>query len=299
MEKKDQIELGLGIVIILIALTAISLSAVALIRDSNSTGESSGTACGFTSAQVTQLQGFTTQMTFNAQNDLVAKGFTTTNGEFLATDGIITAKSLTCTTLNCTTIDSGTWNGTAIDVAHGGTGLTTLVPNEILCGGTTATGPLQQVASGTLGQFLVSQGPLALPAFADGPNLDSGTFALVLTNVAADWDVSAPQSVGYYTRIGNNYTVYGQILATNTATSATLGGFSVTFEVPGAGVFTGATELRSNSDGVDTTSFALVPTVMFSFPDVTRLIEFRMAPLTINQPTLDPWEFNFISTYRI
>ncbi|MGL5716279.1 MAG: hypothetical protein ACRCX2_24890, partial [Paraclostridium sp.] len=61
-------------------------------------------------------------------------------------------------------LTSGTWNGNTIDVSYGGTGITTTTPYSVICGGTTATGALQSVASlGLSGQILTSQGAGALP----------------------------------------------------------------------------------------------------------------------------------------
>jgi hypothetical protein len=54
--------------------------------------------------------------------------------------------------------------GTAV-VAGGGTGLATLTAYELLAAGTTATGNVQQVAIGTAGQVLTSNGAAALPSF--------------------------------------------------------------------------------------------------------------------------------------
>ena len=64
------------------------------------------------------------------------------------------------------TISSGTWNGTQVDVAHGGTGLTTTTAYSVVFTGTTATGNFQASAGpGTSGQVLTSNGPGALPTF--------------------------------------------------------------------------------------------------------------------------------------
>lgn len=72
------------------------------------------------------------------------------------------------------TITSGTWNGTAVDVAHGGTGDTTLTAYAVLTGGTTSTGALQQVSGlGSSGNVLTSNGAGALPTWqapAAAPN---------------------------------------------------------------------------------------------------------------------------------
>lgn len=53
-----------------------------------------------------------------------------------------------------------------IDVAHGGTGDTTIAAYSVVCGGATSTSPLQTVASvGSAGQVLTSNGAGALPTF--------------------------------------------------------------------------------------------------------------------------------------
>ena len=54
--------------------------------------------------------------------------------------------------------------GTAV-VAGGGTGLATLTAYELLAAGTTSTGSLQQIALGTTGQVLTSNGAGALASY--------------------------------------------------------------------------------------------------------------------------------------
>lgn len=57
-----------------------------------------------------------------------------------------------------------------VNVSEGGTGATSFTAYTVICGGTTTTGVLQNVASvGTTGQFLQSGGASALPAFAASP----------------------------------------------------------------------------------------------------------------------------------
>ena len=59
-----------------------------------------------------------------------------------------------------------------IEVALGGTGVTSTTAYAVLCGGTTSTSPIQSIASvGTSGQVLSSNGS-ALPTFQDAPNLE-------------------------------------------------------------------------------------------------------------------------------
>lgn len=53
-----------------------------------------------------------------------------------------------------------------VTVANGGTGLSTLSTYSVICGGTTATGNVQQVSGqGTSNQVLTSNGPSALPTW--------------------------------------------------------------------------------------------------------------------------------------
>jgi hypothetical protein len=54
--------------------------------------------------------------------------------------------------------------GNALSVASGGTGVSSNTAYAVLCGGTTATNPIQSIASvGTAGQVLTSNGASALP----------------------------------------------------------------------------------------------------------------------------------------
>ncbi len=61
------------------------------------------------------------------------------------------------------TIITGTWNGTPVGAAYGGTGATTLASNGVLYGN--GTGPVQVTAAGTTGQLLLGV-TAGAPAFA-------------------------------------------------------------------------------------------------------------------------------------
>ena len=64
------------------------------------------------------------------------------------------------------TITTGTWNGTDIAVADGGTGRSSHTEYAVICGGTTATGAQQSIASvGTATHVLTSNGAGTLPTF--------------------------------------------------------------------------------------------------------------------------------------
>lgn len=63
---------------------------------------------------------------------------------------------------------SGTFTGLAnpLTVANAGTSVSSNTAYAVLCGGTTPSGAIQSIASvGTSGQFLVSNGAVALPTF--------------------------------------------------------------------------------------------------------------------------------------
>jgi len=359
MQKKNQIELSLGIIVALIAITALVLSTLALVKESNLTKNNNNNTDYFLPQQVDLLKSWTTKMSFNAQNYLTAKGFTDTlttqssSTPFLATGGAVTSNTettnefkavsattgnflsiagdtltcstankntvttispttittptlvcsntLTCTTLNCSSIDTGTWNATTIGVVHGGTGLTTTTPYAIFCGGTTATGNFQQVAVGTAGQFLASQGASAVPTFIDGPTLQSGTYIPIVTDLTTTWDVTGTQTAAFYTVLGNNYTVYGKIVATNSSNSPALEPFSITFQVPGSSTFSDTVSLRGNANALNLDAGTSFPTNITSFSDVTtRLVHVYMVPATISGVSAtDSWEFNFTCSYRI
>ena len=95
-----------------------------------------------------------------------------TAGEIISTGGATPVISIdpayigqaSITTLG--TIVAGTWNGAGLTVPYGGTGDASFIAYSVVCGGTTATGALQAVASvGTTGQVLTSQGAGLLPTW--------------------------------------------------------------------------------------------------------------------------------------
>lgn len=81
------------------------------------------------------------------------------------------------------TIATGTWNGTTIAVANGGTGNTTFTPYGVLCAGTTATGAFANVAGvGTTGQVLTSNGPGAYPTWQASGGGGSGKVVQIVSS---------------------------------------------------------------------------------------------------------------------
>jgi hypothetical protein len=67
-----------------------------------------------------------------------------------------------------------------LDVSGGGTGLTTTTARAILIGGSSSSGPLSQMTTGTSGQLLLSQGSAANPTW-----LSSGTTGQILTSAGS------------------------------------------------------------------------------------------------------------------
>lgn len=86
------------------------------------------------------------------------------------------------------TITSGTWQGSAVGAAYGGTGRTSLTANNVLLGN--GTSAVQFVAPGTTGNVLVS---------------DGSTWTSAANNAAATFTLSAKSTT--YTLTSNDYTI--------------------------------------------------------------------------------------------
>ncbi len=76
------------------------------------------------------------------------------------------------------TISTGTWNGSTIDVAHGGTGRTTLTNHGVLVGA--AAGAITQLATGSAGQVLQSAGAAADPTYSTATYPSTTTISQIL-----------------------------------------------------------------------------------------------------------------------
>ena len=97
---------------------------------------------------------------FTALNDGKIENSTTTLPLITTLSGLTSASALA----TVGTITSGTWSGTAILTAKGGTGSTTLASNQVLLGN--GTGNIGIVAGlGTTGQFLTSTGAGTAPTW--------------------------------------------------------------------------------------------------------------------------------------
>lgn len=123
------------------------------------------------------------------------------------------------------TIASGVWNGTDIAVSAGGTGVSSLTPYAVICGGTTSTSQVQSIASvGSAGQALISNGPGALPTFQVLSNS-----AVPIGTIIDYAGTSAPTD--YLVCDGTSYdtTTYATLFA---AIGYTWGGSGANFNVP-------------------------------------------------------------------
>ena len=91
-------------------------------------------------------------------------------------------------------ITSGTWNGTDIAVADGGTGVSSIAGWSVVCGGANADGThaLQTVSGvGSAGQALTSNGAAALPTWQKGISLPTATARQFQGAVSSDRDLGS------------------------------------------------------------------------------------------------------------
>jgi len=167
------------------------------------------------------------------------------------------------------TIASGVWNGTAVDVAHGGTGNTSTTAYAVLCGGTTSTGVLQPIASvGTSGQVLTSNGAGALPTFqAAGGSLTkiasgtaSNSASIEFTNIFSssysnylfvfNKILPATNNVGLYAQLGTGAGPTYVTTGYNWANATMINGGSISFTNSTSDAQIGLTDLY-NSYGIN------------------------------------------------
>ncbi|MEI9966630.1 MAG: hypothetical protein WDN67_03260 [Candidatus Moraniibacteriota bacterium] len=89
------------------------------------------------------------------------------------------------------TFTSATWQGTAVAVAYGGTGATTLTPNGVLYGN--GTSPVQVTSAGTSGQLLVANGsgvPTFVSLSSDATLSNTGALTIAANSVALTTDTT-------------------------------------------------------------------------------------------------------------
>ena len=142
----------------------------------------------------------------------IGNNVNTTSG--LATGAVTTLSSLS----SIGTIATGVWNGTAIGVAYGGTGLASYAVGDILyASGATTIAKLADVATGSV---LVSGGVGVAPAYSATPTLTSLTAAALYggTGVGSALTLQSTTGIGssdsIVMKVGNNGATTGLSIAT-------------------------------------------------------------------------------------
>lgn len=120
--------------------------------------------------------GFTVALGTSTISGILTSANGGTGNGFTKFSGATTAeKTYTLPDASCNILTSNA----AVTVPQGGTGAATFTAYAVLCGGTTATGAFQSIASvGTAGQLLTSNGAGALPTF-QGLFDENGTIAIL------------------------------------------------------------------------------------------------------------------------
>lgn len=198
--------------------------------------------------------------------------------------------------------------GSPITVANGGTGLSTLSPYRIMAAGTTATGNMQQIAAGSTGQLLQSQGASALatyttatyPSTVTANNLIFATATNVVGQVStANSATLVTNSSGvpsYTASMTNGQVLIGSTGATPTPATLTAAGSTVITNAAGSITITTPNNVSKNliiGGNFDTnpwqrgTTFTGVATATYS-ADRFRLDYVTSAVTDINQQTDAP-----------
>jgi hypothetical protein len=194
------------------------------------------------------LSGLTGILSSNAGSGITARTLTGTTNRLTVTNGDGTAGNPTfdisasyvgqssITTLG--TITSGTWNGTTIATANGGTGQTSFTSGSLIYGA--GSGALQTVATTTFtpsGEFTTTG---TIGSFVGGAN---STLALATNGVA----LTKIAQIGANTILGNQTGANGNVVALATSTlsiGGTAGNVTGTVAVANGG--TGATSLTGD-----------------------------------------------------
>ena len=206
----------------------------------------------------------------------------TLNQNTTGTAANITATSnSTLTTLSALSLPFSQVTGT-VPVSQGGTGDTSFVVDQLIIGGSTTTGPLQQVTAGTSGQILMSNGAAAPTWVApssvltsvnmratanNAQNYTSGSTSTVIwQTVVFDTNSGYNTSTGIYTvPVNGVYQVSSSLLLSSNTTGATTDFFdyiilhngteySVTTSAPERIVATNATQQCHIQDLVSCTA---------------------------------------------
>jgi len=162
------------------------------------------------------------------------------------------------------TIGTGIWNGTPITVPYGGTGINTTTAFGVLCGGTTATNPLQNAGSGLSNQILVSNGVNALPTWQaiQTSVLPAATKATQITGTT-NANYTNPAVQQFHNSAAKAWVRFlgadGTIRSSYNVASVTrnsVGNYTITFTIPFADSFYSCFALTEQQVGIS--NFSLV-----------------------------------------
>ena len=204
-----------------------------------------GTASGpgsavFTLATVNSNVGSFT----NANITVNAKGLITAASS--GTSGTVTSVALTAPsifTVSGSPITSSgtlalTYSGTALPVTNGGTGDTAFTANQVILGGTTSTGALQQVAGGTSGYVLTSTGATSAPTWQPSSGGGGGS---VVTFKAMAVGTPAPGA--------NNPIIFTSVYDTNSGFNGSTGQYTIPAGQGGYWRFGGTFQVTGSAPG--------------------------------------------------
>ena len=133
------------------------------------------------------------------------------------------------------TVTSGVWNGSALDAAHGGTGLTAFTPGDLIFA--SSANALSKLSAGASGYLLTYNGPGSVPSWqaapiasqwtAYGPNIaytDGGKVGIATSNPTYQLDVAGTGRFSGLLDIGG--TSPGLTLYNGSTSVGTVGGAS-------------------------------------------------------------------------
>lgn len=172
---------------------------------------------------------------------------------FNITEPVAGIAHIAIATLNQNTTGTAAGLSTVNDVAHGGTGVSTLTAHGVVIG--SGTSGVNITGAGTAGQVLTSNGPSADPTFQPAPT--DGTYTPILVNVS-----NAPTMTAYicqWLKVNNTVTTSCKFDYTATSVAFTQVGvplpvaanFTSVEQLAGTGTVASAAEFRPARVGAD------------------------------------------------
>lgn len=168
-----------------------------------------------------------------------------------------------------------------ITVPNGGTGLSSLNAYRILAGGTTSTGALQQIAAGTTGTLLQSQGASALAAYTTATYPSTVTANNILYASGTNAVGQLTPGTGVLTALGQNVTGTGGIVL-NTAPTLTQVTFSTT-----SGIIGTTTNNSAASGSVGELISSVIPTA--SAVSISSATNTNLTSISLTAGDWDLW----------